>query len=122
MSETTRSGGSDDIPDSDDETRVERRKQMARALARGGMTDVRVLSHESAERVLTQKRRELIAVLTDQTVGSVRDLARRVERDKGQVSRDLGVLAEHGVVDFEETGREKRPYLQHEHVVVEPIC
>lgn len=85
------------------------------------MTDVQVLSHESAERVLTPKRRELIAVLADETVESVRGLARRVERDKGQVSRDLEVLAEHGVVDFEETGRKKRPSLQHEHVVVEPI-
>lgn len=121
MSETTWSGGSEDIPDPDDESRVERRKEMARALARGGMTDVQVLSHESAERVLSPKRRELIAILTDETADSVRDLARRVERDKGQVSRDLKVLAEHGVVDFEKTGREKRPYLQHEHVVVEPI-
>jgi predicted transcriptional regulator len=121
MSETAWSGESEEIPDSDAEVRVERRKQMARALARSGMTDVQVLSHESAERVLTPKRRELVAVLTDETVESVRGLARRVERDKGQVSRDLKVLAEHGVVDFEKTGREKQPYLQHDHLVVEPI-
>ncbi|WP_321111842.1 HVO_A0114 family putative DNA-binding protein [Halorussus salinisoli] len=78
-------------------------------------------SHESAERVLTPKRRELVTVLTDETAESVRDLARRVERDKGRVSRDLKVLAEHGVVDFEEAGKEKRPYLQHKHAVVELI-
>lgn len=121
MSRTTWSEESDVLPNPDDEGRVERRKQMARALARGGMTDVQVLSHESAERVLTEKRRELIAALTHEATESVRDLARRVKRDKGQVSRDLKVLAEHGVVDFKKTGREKRPYLQHEHVVVEPI-
>lgn len=94
---------------------------MARALARGGMDGVNVLSHESAERVLTERRRELVAVLDRDEVASVRDLARRVERDKAQVSRDLGVLAEHAVVDFEETGREKRPYLANDHLVVEPI-
>jgi predicted transcriptional regulator len=85
------------------------------------MTGVHVISHESAERVLTEKRRELIDVLRREEIESVRDLARRVERDKAQVSRDLGVLAEHAVVNFEETGREKRPYLQSDHLVVEPI-
>jgi len=121
MSETAWGGEGDDVLAPDDEHRVERRKQMARALARGGMNDVQVLSHESAARVLTPKRRELVEVLRGETVESVRDLARHVERDKGQVSRDLEILAEHGVVDFEEEGRAKRPYLQHEHVVVEPI-
>lgn len=121
MSEPAWNGGSENLPNPNDQNRVERRKQMARALARGGMDGVQVLSHESAERVLTPKRRELIAVLTEESVESVRDLARRVERDKGQVSRDLKVLAEQGVVDFEETGRAKRPYLQHDHLVVEPI-
>jgi len=94
---------------------------MARALAIGGMDGVNVLSHESAERVLTEKRRELIDTLRREEVESVRDLARRVGRDKAQVSRDLGVLAEHAVVNFEETGREKRPYLANDHLVVEPI-
>lgn len=107
--------------DEDSDSRVARRKQMARALARGGMTGVQVLSHESAERVLTGKRREIIDVLADEDVESVRGLARRLGRDKGQVSRDLAVLAEHGVVDFDESGRAKRPYLQHDHVVVEPV-
>lgn len=110
----------EDIPMSDPE-RIERRAQMARALAKGGMDGVHVLSHESAERVLTEKRRELIDVLRHEEVESVRDLARRVERDKGQVSRDLATLAEHAVVGFETTGRAKRPYLQSDHLVVEPI-
>jgi predicted transcriptional regulator len=107
-----------DAPADDD---AERRQQLARTLARGGMTDVLVLSHESAERVLTGKRRELVRVLDREPVESVRDLARRADRDKAQVSRDLAVLAEHGVVDFDTDGRAKRPFLQHEHVVVEPI-
>lgn len=101
--------------------RAERRAQMARSLARGGMDGVQVLSLESAEKVLTPKRRELIDLLRTQDIESVRDLARRAERDKGQVSRDLGVLAEHGVISYEQEGRSKRPYLTQEHIVVEPI-
>jgi predicted transcriptional regulator len=120
MSESTERDAIERTPE-DDPDRIERRAEMARALAIGGMDGVHVLSHESAERVLTEKRRQLVEVLDRRRVESVRDLARRVERDKGQVSRDLGILAEHGVVDFEETSREKRPYLQNDHLVVEPI-
>lgn len=100
---------------------AERRAEMARALARGGMDGVQIISLETAERVLTPKRRELIETLRSQDVDSVRDLARQVGRDKGQVSRDLGVLAEHGVISYDEDGRAKQPYLTQEHIIVEPV-
>ena len=105
----------------DDGDRTDRRARMARALARSGMGGVQVLSFESAQRVLTPKRRELIETLRAKEVESVRHLARAVGRDKGQVSRDLGVLAEHGVVEYEKSGRAKRPVLVQEHITVEPI-
>jgi len=105
----------------DDDERTARRADMARALARGGMDGVQVLSLESAEKVLTPKRRELIETLRTHDIDSVRHLARCVGRDKGQVSRDLGVLAEHGVIKYDEDGRAKRPYLVQEHITVEPI-
>ncbi len=105
----------------DDTERREKRAKMARSLARGGMEGVQVLSFESAERVLTEKRRELIETLRSEDVESVRQLAELLARDKGQVSRDLGVLAEHGVIRYEEDGRAKRPYLVQEHIVVEPL-
>lgn len=107
--------------DRDDDERSQRRGEMARALARGGMEGVQVLSWESAEKVFSPKRRELIEVLRTQEIESVRQLARTVNRDKGQVSRDLGVLAEHGVISYEEDGRSKRPVLVQEHITVEPI-
>jgi len=107
--------------DSDDGERADRRAQMARALAHGGMDGVQILSFESAEKVLTPKRRELIKALRTEDIESVRHLARYVDRDKGQVSRDLGVLAEHGVIQYEESGREKRPHLVQEHITVEPL-
>ncbi len=119
MSESTRSDTLS-TPASE-QSRRDRRKQMARALARGGMEGVHVLSHESAAEILTPKRRDLITYLAENEIVSVRDLARQLDRDKGQVSRDLETLARHGVISFETDGRAKKPYLQHEHVVVEPI-
>ena len=100
---------------------ADRRAEMARALALGGMEDVHVLSLESAERVLTPKRKEIIRTLRAEEVASVRDLSRRLDRDKAQVSRDLQVLAEHAVIRYETDGRAKAPRLSRQHIVVEPI-
>lgn len=51
----------------------------------------------------------------------MRDLARRLDRDVSIVSRDLDVLFEAEVVDFEEEGRAKKPVLAHENIFVEPV-
>lgn len=104
----------------DDES-ADRRAQMARALARGGMEDVHVLGLDTADRALTPKRMEIVHELRDRDVDSVRGLARILERDKGQVSRDLQELAQLGIIHYESEGRSKAPRLSHQHVVVEPI-
>lgn len=100
---------------------ADRRAEMARALAMGGMENVQIISLDSAERVLTPRRREIIRTLRREEADSVRDLARRLDRDKAQVSRDLQVLAEHAVIHYETDGRAKAPRLTQEHVVVEPV-
>lgn len=101
--------------------RSELRGDMTRALAKGGMSDFHVISWETARTVLTPKRRELIETLRSKDVESVRGLAREVGRDKAQVSRDLGDLAEYGIITYEESGRSKQPQLTQEHIIVEPI-
>jgi predicted transcriptional regulator len=85
------------------------------------MENVQIISLESAEKVLTPKRKEIIRTLRHEDVASVRELARRLGRDKGQVSRDLQVLAEHAVIRYETDGRAKAPRLMQEHIVIEPI-
>lgn len=104
-----------------EEERIERRSEMARALARGGMDGVHVLRLEAASEVLTPKRHEIIELLSEEDVKSVRGLARRLDRDKAQVSRDLAVLAEHGLIKYDTDGRAKRPYLPQERIVIEPV-
>ena len=104
-----------------DDERTARRAELARALARGGMDNVQIISVETARAALTPKRAELIDALRRDPPASVRALARRVERDKAQVSRDLQLLAEHGLIEYDTDGRAKRPRLSQRHVVVEPL-
>lgn len=101
--------------------RPEKRAKIARALAKEGFEDVYVLDRESAERVLTAKRTELLDRLREGEIESVRGLARELDRDKGSVSRDLAVLASHDLVAFRENDTRKIPVLKHETVIVEPV-
>ena len=100
---------------------LKKRQQMARILAQGGMDDVHVISRETAGEVLTPKRVELLEALRDDDGHSVRALARRTARDKGAVSRDLQLLAEHDLVTLEVEGNRKIPRLAHSTIVVEPV-
>lgn len=108
MSETTRQN---------DDTHVE----YLQWLAESGPDDALTLRRETAERVLTEKRMELVAAVAEGDVESVRDLARRLDRDVSIVSRDLDVLFEAAVIDYERDGRAKRPVLAHENVLVDPV-
>jgi DNA-binding transcriptional ArsR family regulator len=115
-------GGSDGDTVGD---RLRRQEEFASALNAGGYTDVLVLRRENGRDVLTDSRLELVRYLDrhGEDVESVRDLARRLDRDKGAVSKDLHRLAELDVVTYEGEGggEAKRPVLKHDHVVVEPI-
>jgi len=110
---------SDALPRNEDHQRGE----MARALARGGFGDVHVVSRETATEVLTPRRVELLDTLKErgEAIGSVRQLAAAVGRDKGAVSRDLARLAEYGLIEYVDEGASRRPQLTYETIVVEPI-
>lgn len=95
--------------------------RMAMALADHGFDDVVVLRRAVGAKLLTEKRRELIDHLKENDPESVRALARALDRDKSGVSRDLALLAEHQVVEFEEVGAAKAPRLATNNVVIEPL-
>jgi predicted transcriptional regulator len=92
-----------------------------RTLTEAGLDDIVVLRRETAKRVLTEKRTELLEQIATGEIESVRHLARRVERDLSIVSRDLDVLVEAEVVDYEQDGQAKRPILAHENIFVKPV-
>ena len=95
--------------------------EIVRAIASTGYDDVLVLDEESASSVLTEKRRELLDRIESGGVESVRGLAADIGRDKAAVSRDLRLLYEYDLIDFETEGRRKVPVQKHETVLVEPI-
>lgn len=99
------------------------RVEYRRRLAEAGVTDSVTLSREAARDILTDRRIELIDALSTQAdaIGSVSDLAEHVERDISIVSRDLTVLYEAGVIDYERDGRNKKPVLSHSTILVEPV-
>lgn len=71
------------------------------------------LSDEEQDRLFTPKRLELLRVLRDRGEGelTISELARLLGRRLDVISRDLQVLARHGVVELEKVGRTKRVHL-----------
>ncbi|MDZ7701314.1 MAG: ArsR family transcriptional regulator [Halobacteriales archaeon] len=95
--------------------------EFVRLLAEAGLSDFLVLDKETADQVLTARRLELLEYLRDNEAESVTGLADALGRDKAAVSRDLDLLWEHSLVDYERDGRRKIPSVWHETVLIEPI-
>jgi predicted transcriptional regulator len=105
--------------------RILKQDEFAGDLNEQGYSDLLVLRRENGRDILTESRLELVGYLErhGETVESVSDLARKLERDKGAVSKDLRRLAELDIVEYEGegSGEAKRPVLKHDHVVIEPV-
>ena len=68
--------------------------------------------------LLTDRRVELLQSVMAETAGSIRQLAERVDRDVKSVHDDLQVLADYDIVQFEQDGRAKRPFVPYEQIEV----
>jgi predicted transcriptional regulator len=101
--------------------RMNQKTKFIRRVAEAGFDDVLLLSRSTAEEVLTEKRMELLNEIATDDLESMRDLGRRVDRDISIVKRDLDILYEAGVVEYEQNGRAKRPVLAHKNVFVKPV-
>jgi predicted transcriptional regulator len=95
--------------------------EISKVLSRMGYRDVLILKHESAKKILTEKRMEVIETLRKKEVRSIRELSRTLKRGVNVIYEDLQVLAGEGIVDFETQGKNKRPFLRHELIWIEPI-
>jgi predicted transcriptional regulator len=79
----------------------------------------RRLSFETTDqlaRVFTPRAIDLLQAIARENPGSIREAARLVERDIKQVSENLHRLEEHGVVEFIEEGRAKRPIVPYDEI------
>lgn len=82
----------------------------------------RVISFEDPSelrRLLTPKRLEMVETLMSYEFGSIREVARHLDRGLREVHEDLELLEEYGIVVFEEDGSSKAPRVPHETVRVE---
>ncbi|WP_276248595.1 helix-turn-helix domain-containing protein [Haladaptatus sp. YSMS36] len=59
---------------------------------------------------------ELLQTIAREHPGSIRELARLVERDVSPVHRDLKALESYGLVEFESEGRAKRPVVPYDEI------
>jgi predicted transcriptional regulator len=102
-------------------TNVDDRARLARAAAEAGFEDVLVIERDTAKRILTDRRRELLDRVREGGIESVRGLARALDRDKAAVSRDLDLLFEEYLIEYINDGNRKAPRLKHETILAEPL-
>lgn len=95
--------------------------QFAKRLADVGYEDFLVLDRDQAATILTERRTELLDAIREGSPESITGLAELLDRDVAAVHRDLDVLFEHSLVDYEAERGRKAPRLKHAHVFVEPI-
>lgn len=100
--------------------RNEMQQYIVRA-SQAGYNDALYTDVEGARRILTERRMEIIELLSRERVESVRDLARRLDRQVSVVSEDLTVLSEEQVIEYEHNGQRKIPVLKHPHIFVKPL-
>lgn len=97
------------------------RHKVGEALSKSGFGNVLVLSHEAADQALTPTRREIIDTIAKTNVSSLRGLAEKLDRNPGNLSRDMQVLVAENIIRYDKSGKAKRPELKHDTIVVEPL-
>lgn len=95
--------------------------RISKILSEHGFKDVLLLEPEDARKVLTEKRREIIELIKNERVESIRELARELERNVSLIHKDLKLLFEEGVIDFKEEGNRKIPILRHKNIIIKPL-
>lgn len=95
--------------------------ELLHILDEAGYEDVLVLDQESADTVLTERRRELLSLIENTERASVSELATKLNRQQSAVSRDLSILYEYNVINFERDGQRKIPVLKYETILTRPV-
>ena len=76
------------------------------------------LDKEEITEIFTKKRLELISVIKKEKPQTMSELANKVKRELPSVERDLKILESYGIVELEKTGREVRPLVEKEMLVL----
>ncbi|MEZ3171165.1 hypothetical protein ABNG03_11170 [Halorubrum sp. RMP-47] len=71
---------------------------------------------ETFGRVFCSTNLELIEAVVEHEPGSIRELARLVDRNPPEVLENVNELADYGLVELEEDGRSKRPIVWYDEI------
>jgi predicted transcriptional regulator len=100
----------------------ERKKNFARILAENGYRENTLITDkEGFQKITTDKRMEILETLAEQEVDSVQSLADYLDRDRGNLSRDLDILFQEDMIGFEREDNRKKPLLKHNKIVPQPV-
>lgn len=80
----------------------------------GSPSQILIIDVETASRILTPARAELLKAITEKKPKTVGELVKEVERPEESVSRDLRVLQNYGFISFDKSGRQKTPKVDKE--------
>lgn len=98
------------------------RKNFSQILVENGYRDETLITDkEGFNRVTTEKRIEILQKLNEKDIDSVKDLADQLNRDRGNLSRDLEILFQEDMIEYQRDGKKKKPVLKHKIVVPEPL-
>lgn len=87
------------------------------AAAEDGEQTPAVVSFETAKgfrKLLTDRRLELLRSLMTEPADSIRALAGRLDRNYSTVHDDVETLAEYGIIQFQQEGQSKQPFVPYE--------
>ncbi len=99
-------------------------KEFARAYERASRGEeverdtIGVSSLKELQTLLSPKRLELLKVIKEHKPRSIKELAQMVKRDVRNVHRDLVILEAVGLVELEKRGKEVRPVMDYEEIVI----
>ena len=99
-------------------------KEFARAYEKASKGEVverdtiGVSNLKELQTLLSPKRLELLKVIKEHKPRSIKELAEMVKRDVRNVHRDLVILEAVGLVELEKRGKEVRPVVDYEEIVI----
>lgn len=94
-------------------------EQAFKDLQKGRDVDYHVINIESPtdlREIFSEKRQELIDVLLNKKYDSIRELARSLDRNKQEVLNDLNVLEKFDIIEYEQDGRAKQPFIPYKEI------
>lgn len=103
-------------------THISPRIRYLQAITSADMGDILTLQRDTAYRVLSDARCEVLRVITETNPESITALADQLDRPLTAVHRDVEILFEADVLDYEDgPNNANKPVLAHQTILMEPL-